>query len=32
MGSAVNSRIVGFLGWLTFAIMVVATLGLFVAS
>ena len=32
MGKAVNSRIVGFLGWLTFVVMVVAALGLFVAS
>ena len=32
MGNAVNSRTVAFLGWLTFAVMVVAALGLFVAS
>lgn len=32
MGHAVNSRTVGFLGWLTFAVMVCAALGLFVAS
>ena len=32
MGNAVNSHIVGFLGWLTFAVMVAAALGLFVAS
>jgi NRAMP (natural resistance-associated macrophage protein)-like metal ion transporter len=32
MGHAVNSRTVAFLGWLTFAVMVVAALGLFVAS
>jgi Mn2+/Fe2+ NRAMP family transporter len=32
MGNAVNSRIVGFLGWLTLAVMVAAALGLFVAS
>ena len=32
MGDAVNSRIVAFLGWLTFAVMVVAALGLFLAS
>src|SRR5580692_1802852 len=31
MGEAVNSRTVAFLGWLTFAVMVVAALGLFVA-
>jgi NRAMP (natural resistance-associated macrophage protein)-like metal ion transporter len=32
MGDAVNSRTVGFLGWLTFVVMVVAALGLFFAS
>jgi Mn2+/Fe2+ NRAMP family transporter len=32
MGDAVNSPIVAFLGWLTFAVMVVAALGLFFAS
>jgi Mn2+/Fe2+ NRAMP family transporter len=32
MGDAVNSGTVAFLGWLTFAVMVVAALGLFVAS
>jgi NRAMP (natural resistance-associated macrophage protein)-like metal ion transporter len=32
MGSAVNSRISALLGWLAFAVMVVAALGLFVAS
>jgi len=32
MGDAVNSRIVAFLGWLAFVVMVVAALGLFVAS
>jgi len=32
MGDAVNSRAVGFLGWLTFAVMVVAALGLFFAG
>lgn len=31
MGNAVNSRTVGFLGWLTFAVMVVSALGLFFA-
>ena len=28
MGEAVNSRLLGFLGWLTFVVMVVAALGL----
>ena len=32
MGEAVNSRLLGFLGWVTFLVMVVAALGLFVAS
>jgi Mn2+/Fe2+ NRAMP family transporter len=32
MGDAVNSRSVAFLGWLTFAVMVVAAVGLFFAS
>jgi hypothetical protein len=32
MGEAVNSWPVSVLGWLTFAVMVVATVGLFVAS
>jgi NRAMP (natural resistance-associated macrophage protein)-like metal ion transporter len=32
MGDAVNSRTVGFLGWLTFAVMVTGALGLFFAS
>ena len=32
MGDAVNSQLVGFLGWVTFAAMVVAALGLLVAS
>ena len=32
MGHAVNSRTVGFLGWLTFAVMVWAALGLISAS
>jgi Mn2+/Fe2+ NRAMP family transporter len=32
MGDAVNSRPLACLGWLTFAVMVVAALGLFVAS
>jgi NRAMP (natural resistance-associated macrophage protein)-like metal ion transporter len=32
MGDAVNSPLVGFLGWLTFLVMVVAALGLFFAS
>src|SRR4029077_15438118 len=32
MGNAVNSRTVAILGWLPFAVMVVAPLGLFVAS
>jgi Mn2+/Fe2+ NRAMP family transporter len=32
MGDAVNSRTAACLGWLTFAVMVVAALGLFVAS
>ena len=31
MGDAVNSRLVGFLGWVTFLVMVVAALGLLVA-
>lgn len=32
MGDAVNSRLVGFLGWVTFVVMVAAALGLFVTS
>ncbi len=32
MGSAVNSRTMAILGWLAFAVMAVAALGLFVAS
>jgi Mn2+/Fe2+ NRAMP family transporter len=32
MGDAVNSRPLACLGWLTFAVMVVAALGLFFAS
>ena len=32
MGDAVNSRSLGFLGWLTFAVMVTGALGLFFAS
>jgi NRAMP (natural resistance-associated macrophage protein)-like metal ion transporter len=32
MGDAVNSRLLAFLGWATFAVMVVATIGLIVAS
>jgi Mn2+/Fe2+ NRAMP family transporter len=32
MGDAVNSRLVGLLGWLTFVVMIVAALGLFFAS
>jgi Mn2+/Fe2+ NRAMP family transporter len=32
MGTAVNSRTVTVLGWVTFAVMVVAALGLFVSS
>jgi NRAMP (natural resistance-associated macrophage protein)-like metal ion transporter len=32
MGDAVNSPLVGFLGWVTFLVMVVAALGLFFAS
>jgi NRAMP (natural resistance-associated macrophage protein)-like metal ion transporter len=32
MGNAVNSRLVGFLGWLTFVVMVIAALGLCFAS
>ena len=32
MGDAVNSRPLAFLGWLTFAVMVVAALGLFIAA
>jgi NRAMP (natural resistance-associated macrophage protein)-like metal ion transporter len=32
MGDAVNSHVVAFLGWLTFAVMVVAALGLVIAS
>jgi Mn2+/Fe2+ NRAMP family transporter len=32
MGDAVNSRTATALGWLTFAVMVVAALGLFVAA
>ena len=32
MGKAVNSRPLEFLGWVTFVVMVVAALGLFVAT
>jgi NRAMP (natural resistance-associated macrophage protein)-like metal ion transporter len=32
MGDAVNSRLLGVLGWVTFVVMVVAALGLFFAS
>jgi hypothetical protein len=32
MGDAVNSPLVGFLGWVTFVVMVAATLGLFFAA
>ena len=32
MGDAVNSRLVGFLGWVTFLVMVTAAVGLFLAS
>ena len=32
MGDATNSRPLAFLGWLTFAVMVVAALGLFIAA
>jgi Mn2+/Fe2+ NRAMP family transporter len=32
MGDAVNSRTVAFLGWLTFAVMVAAALGLFLGA
>ena len=32
MGDAVNSPALAFLGWLTFAVMVTAALGLFIAS
>jgi Mn2+/Fe2+ NRAMP family transporter len=32
MGEAVNSRALAFLGWVTFAVMVVAALGLFFVS
>jgi Mn2+/Fe2+ NRAMP family transporter len=32
MGEAINSRLLGFLGWVTFLVMVVAALGLFLAS
>jgi Mn2+/Fe2+ NRAMP family transporter len=32
MGAAVNSRTVAVLGWIAFAVMVVAALGLFFAS
>jgi NRAMP (natural resistance-associated macrophage protein)-like metal ion transporter len=32
MGHAVNSRVVSFLGWLTFAVMVVAAFGLLFAA
>jgi Mn2+/Fe2+ NRAMP family transporter len=32
MGDAVNSRTAAFLGWLAFAVMVMAAVGLFVAS
>ena len=32
MGQAVNSRLLGFLGWFTFVVMVVAALGLAFAS
>jgi NRAMP (natural resistance-associated macrophage protein)-like metal ion transporter len=31
MGDAVNSRLLGFLGWIAFAVMVIAAVGLFVA-
>lgn len=32
MGDGVNPRTLAFLGWVTFAVMVVAALGLLVAS
>ncbi len=32
MGDAVNSRLLAWLGWLAFAVMVAAALGLFIAS
>jgi|RhiMetdeSRZDD1v2_1073273.scaffolds.fasta_scaffold116965_2 NRAMP (natural resistance-associated macrophage protein)-like metal ion transporter len=32
MGNAVNSRVVSFLGWLTFVVMLVAAFGLFFAA
>jgi NRAMP (natural resistance-associated macrophage protein)-like metal ion transporter len=32
MGDAVNSQLVGFLGWATFLVMLIAALGLFFAS
>jgi len=32
MGEAVNSRLLAVLGWVTLAVMVVAALGLFIAS
>jgi Mn2+/Fe2+ NRAMP family transporter len=32
MGTAVNSRTMAILGWLAFAVMAAAALGLFVAS
>jgi hypothetical protein len=32
MGDAVNSPLVTVLGWLTFVVMVVAALGLFIAA
>jgi Mn2+/Fe2+ NRAMP family transporter len=32
MGDAVNSRVLGFLGWVAFLVMVAAALGLFIAS
>ena len=32
MGDAVNPRLLGFLGWVTFAVMLAAALGLLVAS
>jgi Mn2+/Fe2+ NRAMP family transporter len=32
MGDAVNSRLLSLLGWLAFAVMLAAALGLFVAS
>jgi hypothetical protein len=32
MGEAVNSPLLGFFGWVTFLVMVVAALGLVLAS